>query len=940
MKSDFLLLLCWISGTVLSLPQVVRIGGIFPEELKSTPVEVAFKYAVYSVNRERKLLANNTTLVYRTLYYSNNDIFQATKIGCQLISGGISALFASGLDVSLESHLKSLAFSLDLPLFLPTSSFYDQDPPGGAGPGGPVSQHDFQFNGFPVKLAPSRPILAMALRDAVLFLNWTRVALLYDESEGLSQVEFLIKKLDTTQKGGLSSKRSELFSQEVTPKSYRDVLNEIKRRKIFSIIADIRHLPLFFRIVLQLQMNDARYHYHFTTLDLEMYDLEDFAYNSVNITSFRLIEHSDQNLKAIEDMQRFNAKSYSKVLQTDAALMYDGVLSFCHGLKSFDASHEIRPANVSCEREQSWPDGLSLLNYINSVSFDGLTGKAQLREGNRHDPTLTFLKLKNRSLQPVGEWSLSKRLTVHDFDAFSNRDTINVTLRVTTVLEKPYVMLKPDTNLTGNARYEGFCIDLLKDVAHLVGFQYTISIVKDGKYGVEDPDSKQWNGIVRELLDGKSDLAVGSMTINSAREKVIDFTKPFRNLGISILFKLPKKPPARLFSFLNPLSAEIWAWVAGAYVLVCFCLFVVARFTPNEWLAPPPCAGDEGILENQFSFPNSVWFITGTFLRQGSGLNPKATSTRLVGGIWWFFTLIIVSSYTANLAAFLTVDRKSTPIESASDLAHQTDISYGTLDSGSTMDFFRNSTITTYKTMWTYMESHSNVFVQTYEQGITRVLQGNYAFLIESPMLDYAVQRDCNLTQIGSTLDSKGYGIGMPKGSPWRDKLSLAILELQEKGMIQLMYNKWWKNTGDVCNRDDKKDSKASPLGIDNIGGVFVVLFAGLILAVVVAICEFCCHVRRNAKLKKAPLCSEMKGELTLALRCCHSSRDESAADEAMHHHSKTSPSSTYVPVMPESIGSGSQHLVTQHHREQQQPQQQPPIPMFEMRKSSFEFDS
>lgn len=47
------------------------------------------------------------------------------------------------------------------------------------------------------------------------------------------------------------------------------------------------------------------------------------------------------------------------------------------------------------------------------------------------------------------------------------------------------------------------------------------------------------------------------------------------------------------------------------------------------------------------------------------------------------------------------------------------------------------------------MESHPGVFVQTYEQGIKRVLQGNYAFLIESPMLDYAVQRDCNLTQIG-----------------------------------------------------------------------------------------------------------------------------------------------------------------------------------------------
>lgn len=69
----------------------------------------------------------------------------------------------------------------------------------------------------------------------------------------------------------------------------------------------------------------------------------------------------------------------------------------------------------------------------------------------------------------------------------------------------------------------------------------------------------------------------------------------------------------------------------------------------------------------------------------------KATSTRIVGGIWWFFTLIIISSYTANLAAFLTVERMITPIENAADLADQTDITYGTLEGGSTMTFFRVS---------------------------------------------------------------------------------------------------------------------------------------------------------------------------------------------------------------------------------------------------------
>ena len=59
---------------------------------------------------------------------------------------------------------------------------------------------------------------------------------------------------------------------------------------------------------------------------------------------------------------------------------------------------------------------------------------------------------------------------------------------------------------------------------------------------------------------------------------------------------------------------------------------------------------------------------------QGSGLNPKAASTRIGGAIWWFFTLIIISSYTANLAAFLTVDKMITPIENAEDLARQKEI--------------------------------------------------------------------------------------------------------------------------------------------------------------------------------------------------------------------------------------------------------------------------
>ncbi|KAB7507988.1 Glutamate receptor ionotropic, kainate 2 [Armadillidium nasatum] len=159
--------------------------------------------------------------------------------------------------------------------------------------------------------------------------------------------------------------------------------------------------------------------------------------------------------------------------------------------------------------------------------------------------------------------------------------------------------------------------------------------------------------------------------------------------------------------------------------------------------------------------------------------------------------------------------------------------------------FDKDSRIETYQKMWRFMENKKpSVFVHSYDEGVKRVLDGNYAFLMESTMLDYYVHRNCNLTQIGGMLDSKSYGIATPMGSPWRDKISLAILELQEKGIIQMLYNKWWKNTGDICDREDKsKESKASALGLDNIG-VFVVLLCGLAFAVLIAILEFCWNAK------------------------------------------------------------------------------------------------
>ncbi|XP_076628803.1 glutamate receptor ionotropic, kainate 2 isoform X7 [Colletes latitarsis] len=749
--------------TAMSLPPVIRIGAIFTEDQKDSPSELAFKYAIYKINKDRTLLAN-TTLVYDIQYVPKDDSFRTSKKACKQLSRSVQGIFGPS-DPLLGAHIQSICEALDVPHL--------------------EARVDFEptFKEFSINLYPSQDHLNKAFKDLMSFLNWTRVAIIYEEDYGLFKLQDLVKSPP--------SARTEMYIRQAGPGSYRQVLREVRHKEIYKLIVDTdpAHMQQFFRAILQLQMNDYRYHYMFTTFDIETFDLEDFKYNSVNMTAFRLVDLEEPKVaEVLRQMERFQPIGHAilnktGVIQAEPALVYDSVQVFAHGLAALDRSHDLRPANLSCEREEPWDDGLSLYNYINSAGLHGLTGHIEFNEGKRNNFKLDLLKLKKEELVKVGEWKPGTGVNVTDVGAFYETTATNITLVVMTIEEKPYVMVKEDKNLTGNARYEGFCIDLLKWIAGQVGFQYAIRLVPDRMYGVYDPETKEWNGIVRELMEKRADLAVASMTINYARESVIDFTKPFMNLGIGILF--------------------------------------------------------------------------------------KATSTRIVGGIWWFFTLIIISSYTANLAAFLTVERMITPIENAADLAEQTEISYGTLDGGSTMTFFRDSKIGIYQKMWRFMESKSkSVFVQSYEEGVKKVLESNYAFLMESTMLDYAVQRDCNLTQIGGLLDSKGYGIATPKGSPWRDKISLAILELQEKGVIQILYDKWWKNTGDVCNRDEKsKESKANALGVENIGGVFVVLLCGLALAILVAILEFCWNSKKNVQSDRS-LCAEMASELRFAVRC------------------------------------------------------------------------
>ncbi|XP_057204797.1 glutamate receptor 1a isoform X4 [Triplophysa rosa] len=762
--------LCFAS----SFPSNINIGGLFPTE--SHEYEV-FRFAL-SHHQDIPKLVPQVDMV------KMGNSFSMTYAFCSQFAKGVYAIIGI-YDRKTVNMLMSFCGALHVCFVTPSFPMENS-------------------NQFVIQL---RPELQDALVGVIEHYKWTKFVYMYSSDSGLSVLQ---KVLDT------SAERNWLVTsvnvETMTEASFVKVFQDLDKRKEGQIIIDceLERLTSILKKIVEQGKNVKSYHYILANLGFLDIDLTEFKKGEANVTGFQLVNYAHPNVSRIVqqwmDFDNKDAKSPKRGLKYTGALTYDGVKVMSTAFQNLrrqriDISRRGNAGECLANPPAPWGQGIDIQRALQQVRIDGLTGHIQFNEkGRRTNYTVSVMELKPTGPKKVGYWNEDEKFVSTAAYIHGSNDTYglqNRTYIVTTILESPYVMLKKNhEQFNGNEKYEGYCVELAAEIAKHVGYQYKLKIVADGKYGARDPETKMWNGMVGELVYGKADVAVAPLTITLVREEVIDFSKPFMSLGISIMIKKPQKSKPGVFSFLDPLAYEIWMCIVFAYIGVSVVLFLVSRFSPYEWHAEDYEEGDEQNPNqpssssaqpgqgqqnqnqqsqeqtNEFGIFNSLWFSLGAFMQQGCDISPRSLSGRIVGGVWWFFTLIIISSYTANLAAFLTVERMVSPIESAEDLAKQTEIAYGTLDAGSTKEFFRRSKIAVFEKMWSYMKSADpSVFVKTTDEGVMRVRKskGKYAYLLESTMNEYIEQRKpCDTMKVGGNLDSKGYGIATPKGSPLR----------------------------------------------------------------------------------------------------------------------------------------------------------------------------
>ncbi|XP_012174802.1 ionotropic receptor 25a [Bombus terrestris] len=588
-----------------------------------------------------------------------------------------------------------------------------------------------------------------------------------------------------------------------------------------------------------------------------------------------------------------------------SAFYYDLIQLGVRAMKSAldDGEWPIEPRHITCDKYDKTNTPERKVNFFNRLkeTYKNMTPTyAGIKWGSKNgehranfEMSIHLVDIKDGIVSNTidsGSWNASISAPLQ----ITNNDVMNTTAvksyRVVTIIHPPFVMYNEE-----NGTYYGFCIDLLDEIKDTVGFQYEIRETEDRRYGSLNPNGS-WNGMMRELIDKRADIALGSVWVTAERERVVDFTVPYYDLvGLSIMM-LKTKTTSSLFKFLTVLENEVWFCILAAYLFTSVLLWIFDRWSPYSYQNNREKYKDDD-EKREFNLRECFWFCMTSLTPQGGGEAPKNLSGRLVAATWWLFGFIIIASYTANLAAFLTVSRLEIPIETLEDLSKQYKIQYAPVINSSAYIYFKRMAAIEWKfydiwkemslndslsdveranlAVWDYPVSDKYTkmlqameeagFPASTEEALRRVrrLDSNneFAYIEDSTTIKYLTMTNCDLIQVGEDFSRKPYAIAVQQGSPLKDQFNNAILILLNKRKLEKLKDTWWKKNPD--RKDcDAENSQSDGISIQNIGGVFVVIFLGIIFACFTLAFEYW-YYRHRTKITKINLNSTTKGKVT-----------------------------------------------------------------------------
>ncbi|CAF2526160.1 unnamed protein product [Rotaria sp. Silwood2] len=371
----------------------------------------------------------------------------------------------------------------------------------------------------------------------------------------------------------------------------------------------------------------------------------------------------------------------------------------------------------------------------------------------------------------------------------------SIRLRIGVIESKPFTMITNVIDEFGQSTTKliGFVPDLIDLLQEKMKFIPEILLA---------PSNQTYAGLVRAVANDDYDIVIGDVTITAGRRTEVVFSNSIFDNSLRIIMRKNTDDSVDFLSFLRPFSFSLWILlcITSIYAGTLICLL---ERPENEALQ------DKSIIS---SAAMCLWYAIGTIMGYGADFHASTAAGRLLTLGLYFLSLVLVATYTANLASDLTISKSKSIISGIDDIKNGK-IPFNRIGvrAGTASEEYYLREISGGNRNYYPLKSRQEL----YESLLNNIIDASF---LDTGVGEYATNTIyCNLTLVGADFDKGAFGVVLPKQWVYGQELDVSILSLRESGALDDLKRKWFQTSS--C-----PDSSVASTGaaIETMSGLFL----------------------------------------------------------------------------------------------------------------------